>query len=60
MRTRFAHGGWENTVEGHPDETRSFATKSEAVHAGMAVAYHAGKPDGGFPRFTVLFIKEPA
>ncbi len=38
VRTCFGHGGWQNCVEGHPEETRAFATKSEAVHAGMALA----------------------
>ncbi|MDW4571426.1 DUF2188 domain-containing protein [Microbacterium sp. M3] len=40
--TRSNRGQWENHVAGHPELSRSFSSKDEAVDAGRSVADDLG------------------
>ncbi|MFB8386445.1 DUF2188 domain-containing protein [Microbacterium sp. NPDC055910] len=40
--TRSNRGQWENIVEGHPDLSRSYTSREEAVDEGRAVADRLG------------------
>lgn len=40
--TRSNRGQWENHVDGHPDLSRSFTSREEAIDAGRSIADRLG------------------